>query len=133
MGKPMNHLSKNYEEFLKTLPLEGIDFKEDVLNNEVNLVGMTLQWSKHAGVELDLEFVSRKAHEFLDETYHDTDSYLLYTFMFLRFLEYLNEFDVSWADEANVSIEYLNEAVVCSSKEDSVMYLKKVFGDDFPD
>lgn len=125
----MNNLSKNYEIFVKNI---NIDVKTLTHPVEQDLFRMFYRWTQCCGVEIEPEFGEKRVHEFISQTYHDTDTYILYGFMLMKFFEYLLEFEIPWRNEAETAFKNLENAVLSDSKEDSIKYLRKVLGPDFP-
>lgn len=116
-------------------------------NNLVNLIKITKHWKYLKNVDISSFYIELKACEFIRKTYHDTDSFLLYGFMIMKFYEFLlNAEDVeipgtgrvlkagdAWIEDCKSTFELLHDGVTSDDKEESIRCFREVFGDKFPE
>ena len=125
-------LGENFKQFLENHKLGGGETLLQ-MENKKNLEIILDHWADYHNVEISSDFLHEKINSFLNETYHDTDTYLLYSFMLLKFMEYLLEFDGPWKKDVGDALTYLSLAVKTDSKQEAVLCMKHVLGDDFPE
>ena len=121
------HVETVHEDSFKSL--EGYDN-----DNFLNIIKMVKHWKKLHGVRISPYLIEKTAYDYITGTYHDTDSYLLYNFMLMKYFEELLDIaNDNWVFEVGEAYRLCEKAVLFNEKEKSIECLRKLFGDAFPE
>lgn len=112
----------------------NIEKSESERHNTHDLIKIIKHWRNIHNIDMDSYFIEREAVKFITDTYHDSDGYLLYGFLIMKFFENLCQHDeASWIEDVKIAYELCQKAIYIENKDVSIKCFRQVFGEEFPE